>query len=270
MQRIARAALAAVVGLGGLTVSAQTTTTVFFNPTQTAVSAGSGPTSETVRSTGYLLTYSQDKWWYPTISLGPGTPTGRLQSVTWPEGLDAQTVTAGPSGLLTAQVAATVTIQRADGTPFDLKSFTARLLGNTAGAGASFEIMPVLNGVDGFPDPLMFDATGYAGNTFSYPTPTLTGFDTYHISLWMDFGLTGLTLEGASLPQPTLSVGWLAGSSVKLSWPTNFNDFGLEWAASLPAPGWSPVTNSVAIEGNLFSVALEAVAGQRVFRLRSP
>jgi hypothetical protein len=130
--------------------------------------------------------------------------------------------------------------------------------------------MPLLNGNDGFPDPLMLDATGYAGNTFSYSTPTLTGFDTYIISLWMDFGLTGLTLEGAGVPEPRLGISHVNSSSVQISWPTNFSGYALEFAASLPAQGWSPVTNSVAVNGNMFAVQLEASAVQRMYRLRSP
>ena len=166
---------------------------VFFNPSQTANFVTTNMTSTTISSGGYFFTCSLDNWWYPTISLGPGTPTGRPTSVVWPNGMEAQTLTAGPSGSLTTQVPAT---KRMDGNPFDLQAFTGKILGNTAAAGASFEIMPQLNGQDAFDNPLLYDATGYAGNSFTY-SPALTGYDTYIVSLWMDFALTGLTLVDA-------------------------------------------------------------------------
>ena len=118
-----------------------------------------------------------------------GPPTGRFQSVFWPDGIDAQAITAGP----TAGAGANITIKRVDGKLFDFRSFTGKLLANTAGAGGAFEIMPQLNGQDAFADPLQFDATGYAGMTFSH-TPALTGYDTYVIHLWVDYALTALTL----------------------------------------------------------------------------
>ncbi len=84
-----------------------------------------------------------------------------------------------------------------------------RLLANTAGAGAALEIMPLLNGEDGLPNPIAFDATGYAGMTFHYDTSPnpwgstalLTGFDTYKLSLYVDFALVGLTFT-SNAPGP--------------------------------------------------------------------
>ena len=40
-------------------------------------------------------------------------------------------------------------------------------------------VMPMLNGEDALPDPLTYDATGIAGNQFSYNTPPLSGCDAY-------------------------------------------------------------------------------------------
>ena len=55
------------------------------------------------------------------------------------------------------------------------------------------------NGNDGFANPLTLDATGYGPQTFSYNDTTgtlpLKGFDTYTITLFVDFELTGLTLQ---------------------------------------------------------------------------
>jgi hypothetical protein len=185
----------------------------FFNNSQIAVPWASGATSDTIRCDGYQFTYTLDKWWYPDILLGPGVPTGRMTPITWPTGIDAQTQTAGPNGVLAIQIPAQVTITRVDGSVFDLLSFQGTILGNTGGAGANFEVMPVLNGNDGFPDPLPFDATGIAGHAFNH-SPNLTGYDTYNISLWMDFGLTGLTVNGAPVPEPAGLVLLAAGAAL--------------------------------------------------------
>jgi hypothetical protein len=245
-------------------------TTTFFNSAQIATPVASGETSETVQCSGYVFTHTLDKYWYPGISLGPGTPTGRFQSVLWPNGLHAQAITAGPSGLVTTGGGARITISRADGTPFDLKAFTARLLANTAGAGASFEIMMKLNGEDAFPDPLALDATGYGGQAFTYATPSLAGYDTYQLKLYVDFALTGLTLEGAELPQPTLTAERLPNNRVQLAWPASFSDFVLESAPELPATAWSAVTNGVAVAADLRTVVVETDAMGRLYRLRGP
>src|SRR5690242_19207769 len=128
-------------------------TNQFFNPYQTATVLASNITSTTITSRAYLFTYSVDGWW----SASPGgPPTGRFQSVLWPAGIDAQAITTGP----TLGTSASITIQRLDGQPFDLLSFTGKILGNTAGAGAAFELMPQLNGTDALPNPLTYDATG--------------------------------------------------------------------------------------------------------------
>ncbi len=250
--------------------STHAATTTFFNDSQTASSAGSGPTSETISSSGYLFTYSLDKWWYPTISIGPGTPTGRPQTITWPAGIEAQTVTAGPSGPLTTQAPATLTIKRSDGKPFDLTSFTAKILGNTAGAGASFEIMPLLNGNDGFPDPVMLDATGIAGNTFSYSTPTLTRFDTYNVSLWMDFALTALTLVDASAPDPlppTLLISLTSSNLVRLYWQTQTSGYSVQSSPDL-MPNHFDDTHALPLaEGAYEAVYMAMTNAQRFFRL---
>ncbi len=168
---------------------------VFFDPSQVAVDVASGETSDTISSNGYLFTYTRDKLF--TGGVGRTDPIGRLVRVPWPEGIEAQAVTTGPVS------DATISIERVDGKPFALRAFTARLLGNTAATGASIEIMPTLNGQDGLGDPVAFDVSGYYGTDFSYDTTPsylgttglLTGFDAYTITLFVDFALTGLTLE---------------------------------------------------------------------------
>ncbi|MBX9790503.1 MAG: PEP-CTERM sorting domain-containing protein [Pirellulales bacterium] len=179
-------------------------TIVFFNSSQVATPVASGVTSDTISSEGYLFTYTRDKLF--TGGIGLTEPIGRPVLVTWPQGVEAQAVTAGPS-----PGNARITIERVDGGVFDLTAFSAKLLANTAGAGGSFEIVPFLNGQEVLSDPVVFDATGISGNVFSYDTSPnpwgstklLTGFDKYRIDLYVDFALVGLTVEGAAVPEPS-------------------------------------------------------------------
>ena len=155
-----------------------------------------------------------------------------------------------------------------DGQPFELRSFTGKLLANTAGAGGSFEIMPQLNGQDAFPNPLMFDATGYAGNTFAH-NPALSGYDTYTIHLWVDYALIQLTVADASLP-PTLDISFPATNQVRLSWPTNSSGYSLQQNPSLDPGTWSAVTNSAGISGSNYELTLPRQGAAEFFRLILP
>ena len=175
----------------------------FFNSNQIATPVAEGPTWDKISSTGYYFTYTRDKLF---SGGGGGTPTGRYVLIPWPQGVEAQAVTAGLN-----LAKARITIERVDGDVFDISAFSAKLLANTAGAGADFEVVPFLNGVEVLPDPIIFNATGYYGQTFSYnATPNalgqstlpLTGYDKYSIDLYVDFAWTGLTLIGAPIPTP--------------------------------------------------------------------
>jgi len=241
--------------------AAPAVTTVFFNSSQTTNLVASGTTSDTLSSEGYLFTLTRDKLF--TGGVGLTNPIGRTVRIPWPDGLEAQAVTTGP-----ALSAAKITIKRQDGQLFAIESFTAKLLANTAGAGGAFEIMPLLNGQDGVPDPFLYDATGYYGQNFTYHSPELTGFDAYIMTLYVDYAWMSLTVVDASLPPPFLDILQVDGATVQLSWPTNAADFVLESATSLPATVWSPVTNGFAINGDLFTVQLEIAGAQRLFRLR--
>ena len=189
--------------------TANASTVVFFDPSQVAESVSSGVTSDTISSNGYLFTYTRDKLF--TGGVGMTEPIGRAERVSWPDGLEAQAVTVPPPGV--TDYKARITLERVDGGVFDLTAFTAKLLANTSGTGGAIEIMPLLNGEDGFSDPLYFDASGNYGNSFSYDesanylgsTALLKGFDTYKIGLFVDFALTALTLEGAPVPEPSTS-----------------------------------------------------------------
>lgn len=193
--------------------------TTFFDASQTAEFVAAAVTSDTISSNGYLLTYTRDKLF--TGGVGLTEPIGRMVRVPWPQGVEAQAVTTQPAGTTKPDYKARITIQRVDGDVFDLTAFTAKLLANTAGAGGSIEIMPQINGEDGFNDPVFFNATGYYGQSFSYntspsylgSTALLKGFDTYRIGLYVDFALTGLTLEGAPVPDNGTGTGTGNGGS---------------------------------------------------------
>jgi hypothetical protein len=176
-------------------------TVTFFSPTQVATLVAEGPTWDQIRSNGYHFTYTRDK----LFTGGGSEPIGRYVRVPWPQGVEAQAVTAGPN-----PGKAKITIERVDGDVFDFSAFTARLLANTYGAGGSFEVVPFLDGEEVLPDPVTFNATGFAGSTFSYDTSPnpwgstapLTGYDKYSIGLYVDFALIGLAFEGAAIPGP--------------------------------------------------------------------
>jgi hypothetical protein len=205
--------------LSGLIIGANVAsavTTTFFEPTQIATLVSSGVNSDTISSDGYLFTYTRDKLF--TGGVGMTEPIGRPVRVNWPEGIEAQAITVGPN-----MGKARITIQRVDGEVFDFEAFTAKLLANTGGAGGSFEVVPLLNGEEVFNNPIVFNASGNAGNVFSYdssPNPlgstaVLTGYDTYKIDLYVDFAIIGLTLIDSSVPEPS-TLGLLASGAVVL------------------------------------------------------
>src|SRR6185436_15448993 len=67
-------------------------TTVFFDSSQTTNLVTSGITSDTIDCEGYLFTVTRDKLF--TGGVGLTNPIGRYLRVHWPEGLEAQAVTA--------------------------------------------------------------------------------------------------------------------------------------------------------------------------------
>ncbi len=171
---------------------------MYFAPDQLATLVSSGITSDTISSDGYLFTYTRDK----LFTGGGPEPIGRPVRIPWPNGIEAQYVTAGPN-----PGKAKITVQRVDGGLFDLTSFTAKLLAN-AGAGRAIEIAPLLDGQEPLNDPLFFDVSGNYGMEFSYdtsPNPfgstaALVNYDAYVINLTLDYALTALTLHDPSTP----------------------------------------------------------------------
>ncbi len=232
----------------------------FFNPSQPASMGNSNITARTLSSSGYSFTYSVDGYW---SAWQGGPPTGRFFSVFWPSGVQAQAITAGP----TTGSGANITLTRPDGQPFELRSFTGKLLANTGATGGSFEIMPKVNGEDALQNPLMFDATGYAGNTFTH-TPALTGYDTYVIHLWVDWALIGLTVADTNDVVPATLQGSLTSTNtIELSWPAAAVGYTVQQTPSLEPPDWTAVTNSARLVGTNVQVVVPRDSGSKFFRL---
>lgn len=245
---------------------ARAVTTVFFNSAQTTNLVSTNATSDTISSEGYLFTYTRDK----LFTGGTTNPPGRYVRIFWPDGLEAQYVTAGPN-----PGKARITIRRGDGDVFDLTAFTARLLAN-AGAGRAIEIVPLRNGQEPLNDPLYFDVSGNYGNEFSYDTTpnylgttaALTNYDAYVINLTLDYALMHLTVVDASIPPPVLDLVPLDANTLRLAWPAEAFDYALESAMNLPTPAWATVTNSVTDNGSFFSVDLPFTGNQQFYRLK--
>jgi hypothetical protein len=240
--------------------AAHAITIVFFKPSQPASVVASNITDVTLGSSGYLFTYSKDGYW----SASPGSPpTGRFFSVFWPNGVQAQAITAGP----TVGDGANIILQRVDGQPFELHSFTGKLLANTAATGGAFEIMPQLDGEDALPDPLMFDASGYAGMAFPH-TPALSGYDTYKIHLWVDWALVGLTLvDDSPLVPASLQLTATATNSLLISWPADAVGYTLQQSPGLNPATWTSVTNAAQLAGTNIQVSVPLSSGTQFFRL---
>ena len=260
--------MAAALCLGLSSFAARAVTTVFFNSSQTTNLVSTNTTSDTISSEGYLFTYTRDKF----FTGGTTNPPGRYVRIFWPDGLEAQYVTAGPN-----PDKAKITVRRVDGAVFDLTAFSAKLLANP-GAGRAIEIVPFLNGQEPLNDPLVFDvSSGYYGSVHSFDTTTpnyigstaaLTNYDAYVLNLTLDFALMSLTVVDASIPPPVLAISQVAVGLIEISWPADAIDYTLESATNLPATVWSPVTNNVVINGDQFTVQLEAAGSQRMYRLR--
>ncbi|HEX7619209.1 MAG TPA: hypothetical protein VF480_10885 [Verrucomicrobiae bacterium] len=90
---------------------------------------------------------------------------------------------------------------------------------------------------------------GYGGNGFYYDS-------------------TGIQATLSSSPQ--LSIQPVSAVQVQFRWSTNFTGFSLESATNLSAAGWITVTNSVATQGQQFTVIVDTTLPQQYFRLRKP
>lgn len=116
-----------------------------------------------------------------------------------------------------------------------------------------------------------------------YPLGTQYGFD-WRFSTSTNGGVVwnGMTGWGGGhawyvtssnitlVPAAWLNISRLGTASVQITWATNFADHVLESAFSLPAAGWSTVTNTAATIGDRLSVMVDAAASPRFYRLRKP
>lgn len=265
-----------------LPLSAAALTVQFFSSNQVASLVSTGVTSDTISSEGYLFTYTRDKLF--TGGIGLTNPIGRYVRVSWPGGVEAQAVTAGPN-----PGKARITVSRVDGQPFNLVSFTAYLLANTSGAGGSIEVMPKRNGEDAFNDPLYFPASGSYGNSFSYSTNTpgylgntsaLTNYEAYVINLYVDFALTALRLDSAD-PPPTnhaptglqLSANTILENEPPDTWVGAFTAIDPDPADSfsyalVDGPGGDDNHLFYLVDGNLFAGSSFNFEQQNTFSIR--
>lgn len=248
--------------LMGTTPRSFANTIPFFSSTQTTQLVAVAATSDTIGSEGFLFSCSRDKLF--TGGVGLTNAVGRAIRVPWPAGLEAQAITTGPN-----RGGARMVIRSTDGLPFALSSLRFKLLANTAGAGAALEVMPLLDGEDGVPDPFQYNATGFYGSNFSYTTPELTGFDTYILTLYVDFALTGAVMVDSRIPPPVLGIAALDATVLELSWPAEAADYQLESSVTLPSAVWTPVTNEVLRVGDVLIAQVASPGGGRqYFRLK--
>ncbi|MBI2929124.1 MAG: hypothetical protein HYY24_25955 [Verrucomicrobia bacterium] len=91
------------------------------------------------------------------------------------------------------------------------------------------------------------------------------------ITGWAGGHIWQVTISNLALvPQARLSIAQVGTGSVQLTWGTNFADYVLEYATSLPAAGWNTLTNAAVTLGDRLSITVDADAGQRFYRLRKP
>jgi len=72
------------------------------------------------------------------------------------------------------------------------------------------------------------------------------------------------------VPQPQLGIASVGPASIQITWATNFADYVLEYAESLPTSSWSVVTNTASTLGDHLAITTDPDAPQRFYRLRKP
>lgn len=105
------------------------------------------------------------------------------------------------------------------------------------------------------------DVSDYAGQSVEFFFGVLGGTST-NLTVAVD----GLRFYQAVAPQLRLA---RSGSDVVLRWPVGYGPFILETAATLaPAPDWSPLNATPALDGGFLSVTNAVTDSTRFFRLR--
>jgi hypothetical protein len=91
------------------------------------------------------------------------------------------------------------------------------------------------------------------------------------ITDWEGGHIWVITISNLTIvPLARLSIARAGSASAEITWATNFADHVLEYATSLPAAGWSSVTNVVTRVGDRLSVTVDTAASTRFYRLRKP
>jgi hypothetical protein len=67
---------------------------------------------------------------------------------------------------------------------------------------------------------------------------------------------------------PQLSVIRVGAEQLRLSWGTHFSGYELQQSPEVAGAEWSPVTNTVSVASNLYSVTIHRNSAQQFFRLR--
>ena len=126
----------------------------------------------------------------------------------------------------------------------DFSIFDGSVNGFGPGTGPSFSTNLVLQANDR----IDFEV-GYGNGTYYYDS-------------------TGIQAKLTSSPQ--LSIQPVSAVQMRFSWSTNFTGFSLKSATNLPAAAWIPVTNSVANQGQQFTVTVDTTSPQMYYRLSKP
>ncbi len=238
--------------------------TVLFDASQKIDLTAAGTTSDTFVTRGYRIKVTRDKLFTGGIS---STPIGRNLRVLWPAGMEVQGVTSGP-----VQSKAILMIERVDGQTFSVNAFTLKLLANTFGAGGSVEVMPLIDGEDGLPDPVAFDVTGFYNMSYSF-SPTQfngKGYNSYKFVLYADYAITSLTLTDPSQPAPAPPkpmLTMLSATDAKISWPVSAYDYTLQTSTDLKTGSWVANYGHPVVESGFNVVYFTASDPCRFFRL---
>jgi hypothetical protein len=240
-------------------------TNVLFDASQDIRLSAEGTTSDTFVTRGYRIQVTKDKLF--TGGVGLTVPIGRNLRVLWPAGMEVQGVTSGP--MLSK---AKLTITRVDGQPFSITAFTLKLLANTYGAGGAVEVMPLIDGEDGLPDPVAFDVTGFYSMSYSFNPTQFSGqnYDSYQFTLYVDYAITSLTLVDRSPSPPTPPRPMItaqAGGNAKISWPVNGYDYTLQTCTDLESGSWVANFGETVVEGGFNVVHFVPTDPRRFFRL---
>lgn len=102
----------------------------------------------------------------------------------------------------------------------------------------------------------------YSFNVTASEATTRLGFSSRNYNVLVD----NVTV----VPVPRLGITPLGGAQARMTWRTNFTDYVLEYATSLPARAWTPITNGITVAGDSASLTVDLKNEQLVFRLRKP